>query len=321
MNFQDLAYYLMYIVVAGFIVFLSIKASKYVDLIEKKTSLSGAFIGGVMLSAVTSLPELFTSLTATIVLDEPGLCIGNILGSNLFNLTVLAVLVLVFFKDFANNKIARSQINVTVFGFLLYIVVLLNMLGFVNQVFYSISLTSVLIVALYILGVKSMSAENGSSESADEDTSPLSVKTVVIRLIITSVVLVGASVVLTNLTDGIAEKLNLGSGLAGALFLGIATSLPELASTVTLFKLKSYNIAVGNIVGSNLFNFIILSIADFLYFGKGVYDFSDPATLNLLVFGMIATPLVLVIIKIQNKYMKAVSAVGVAICYLAFLIV
>ena len=79
-----------YAVVASLVVWLSIKASKYIDMLDKTTKLSGAFLGGVLLSAVTSLPELFTSISATVLLKKPSLCIGNILGSDIFNLAILA---------------------------------------------------------------------------------------------------------------------------------------------------------------------------------------------------------------------------------------
>ena len=83
--------FVIYAIIAAAVTFLSVKAADYVDLIDKKTSLSGAFIGGILLSAVTSLPELFTSLSSTLLLDEPGLCLGNILGS-VISATVLYVL-------------------------------------------------------------------------------------------------------------------------------------------------------------------------------------------------------------------------------------
>ena len=102
--------YLIYVVLAIAVVIVSDKAGKYVDLLDKKTSLSGAFIGGVMLSAVTSLPELFTSISATLFLDKPELCMGNILGSDLFNLQILAVLMIVYFKSFAKASVAKSHI-------------------------------------------------------------------------------------------------------------------------------------------------------------------------------------------------------------------
>ena len=101
--------FVIYALVAAAVTMLSIKAADYVELIDKKTSLSGAFIGGILLSAVTSLPELFTSLSSTLLLDEPGLCIGNILGSNLFNLTALAVMIVIFSRTFA--RAARGAIT------------------------------------------------------------------------------------------------------------------------------------------------------------------------------------------------------------------
>ena len=87
--------YLAYLIVAAGVVWFSVKASDYVDLLDKKTNLSGAFIGGILLSAVTSLPELFTSISSTVFLDAPSLCIGNILGSDLFNVAALSVVILI----------------------------------------------------------------------------------------------------------------------------------------------------------------------------------------------------------------------------------
>ena len=80
---------LAFFVLAAAIVFLSVKLSEYVDLLDKSTKVSGAFIGGVLLAAVTSLPELFTSLSAVLFIGENNLVTGNILGSNLFNLAAL----------------------------------------------------------------------------------------------------------------------------------------------------------------------------------------------------------------------------------------
>ncbi|MGL5259507.1 MAG: hypothetical protein ACRC7V_05305, partial [Lachnospiraceae bacterium] len=97
--------YFMYLCVAVGVTLLSIKAADYVDLLEKKTSLSGAFIGGILLSAVTSLPEMFTSISSTMIFHEAGLCIGNILGSDLFNFMILSILILISLKSFCKVKI------------------------------------------------------------------------------------------------------------------------------------------------------------------------------------------------------------------------
>ena len=96
-----IGYLILAVIVMGF----SIQLSNYVDIIDKRTSISGAFIGGVILAAITSLPELFTSISATALLGQPELVIGNILGSDIFNTAVLALsLIHICFGQFMSKK-------------------------------------------------------------------------------------------------------------------------------------------------------------------------------------------------------------------------
>lgn len=320
--------YLIYALLATSVVLLSIKAAKYVDLIDKTTNLSGAFIGGVLLSAVTSLPELLTSISATVWLDNPGLSLGNILGSNIFNLSILSLLILFGVKIFKNAKISKSHTNTTMFTLIIYIVIILNMFNIFNFNILTVSFTSIIIFVLYILGVKSMAASDNEDnlETSEESavTIDLTLKQIIFRFIVTSIGLVISSIFITYATDIISVKLNLGTGLAGALFLGIATSLPEVTSCISLVKIKNYNVTVGNVVGSNLFNFIILFIADVLYLGEGIYNFSEPQTKNLLYFGTIATILTIIILtfkaKFKNNLLLIICSLGVILSYLLFLI-
>ena len=312
--------YLIYLVIAAAVTFLSVKASDYVDWIDKKTSLSGAFIGGIMLSAVTSLPELFTSISSTLLLDEPGLCIGNILGSDLFNLLVLAALILMFSKSFSEARTAKGHQIVLLTVIAGYAAILLNMLGILDFDIMTVSITSILLIVCYAVSVKFLSGEDGSNDDG-EDNIPLTLKQILVRFVLVSIGIIVLSILISQVTDIISDKLNLGKGLAGALFMGIATSLPELSSTIALFQKKNFDIAVGNIVGSNIFNLIILSVADILYTGSGIYDFSDPKTINLLVFGIIAMPLALFTLRSKSRMMKMLLSVGVVVCYFAFLLV
>lgn len=152
--------YVIYLILAAIVVLLSNKAASYVDMLEKRTRLSGAFLGGVMLSAVTSLPELFTSLSSTILLHKPGMCIGNILGSDIFNLAVLALLMLFYYRSFGSARVSSSHTRVALFVCLIYIALGLNMLHILDFEFITISMTSVIIMMLYIFGVKQMSSDN-----------------------------------------------------------------------------------------------------------------------------------------------------------------
>lgn len=260
--------YVGFILLAALVVFLSMKLSKYVDLLDKTTNVSGAFIGGVLLAAVTSLPELFTSLSATLFLKENSLVLGNILGSNIFNIATLSVILLIFFKRFKSSSTSIGKNHVlTIVGFLtIYALVGVAMFCINMPKMGWINIVSPFILIIYIFVVfKTPKTE----EPSDSIQCAITTKQIIARFITAAVLLIGASVAITFITDIISVNLNLGKTFAGALLLGLTTSLPELVSTFSLCKRGNFNAAVGNICGSNLFNFLILVIADVLSFSQG----------------------------------------------------
>lgn len=292
--------YIEYLVLAALVVFLAVRLSYYVDVLDRKTNLSGAFIGGVMLAAVTSLPELFTALTAVLALDKPQLVQGDILGSNVFNLCVIGGLLLCYSKDYQKAKLSKSHRSTLWYGLVMYALAFLAIikpidvpLGPIN-----VNLMTILILIVYAINVKFMKSDE-SVENENEDDCPLSVKQVAVRFVLYSIALVGVSVLLTHVTDDISHALNLGATVAGAIFLGVATSLPELSASVNLVRMKNFNASFGNIVGSNLFNFTILCFADILYTKGGIYLFENQV-LNLLLFGALSSVFTLILIKCQK---------------------
>lgn len=312
---------LEYIVVASLVVFASIKASHYIDLIDKTTKLSGAFLGGVLLSAVTSLPELFTSLSATVFLHKPALCIGNILGSDLFNIAMLSTLALLSIRSFRNVPIARGNVIVALYLIAIYGVMLLDFTGVLDIDILSVNIITFIFIVIYALAVRHLS---GETEAPDEDAQEevgLSLNQIIVRFIIASIAIIGLSIVLTYITDDIAQRYNLGVGLAGAIFLGVATSLPEVASTIALFRIRNYDIAVGNIVGSNLFNFLVLCIADIISFRQSVYDYADANVVKLLIFGTAATLFTVPMLKFRGWAVRVPCTICIIACYFAFLLV
>lgn len=329
--------FLCYIITAAAVVGFSVLASRYIDMIDRTTRLSGAFLGGVLLSAVTSLPELFTSISATLLLDSPGLCIGNILGSNLFNTGMLAVALLFFMRGFSAARLSRSHTCVAVLLLLMYLAVAADWQGWLctdikagrdDHPWLCASTTSLLIAALYVLSIRYLAADNGAKDNGAEGETgtgdggaPVTpgVRAIAIRFALASAGIIAASIALTYITYDIAGRYNLGSGLAGALFLGVATSLPEVTSTISLLRMRSFDIAFGNITGSNVFNFFILAVADLLYAGRGVYDFCDGKVVNLTVFGIAATAATLIMLRSRSIRVKVLCAVAAAACYIAFL--
>lgn len=308
--------YLVYLALAIAVVLLAVRLSYYVDVLDRKTNLSGAFIGGVMLAAVTSLPELFTALTAVIALDRPQLVQGDIFGSNVFNLCVIGVLILFTYQNYRRSSLSKTHKSTIIYSLIMYALAFIGMLkpmeislGVLN-----VNLMSILILVVYGINVLFMKNDE-SAENENEDNCHLSVIQVVIRFILYSVSLVCVSILLTHVTDQVAEELNLGATAAGAIFLGIATSLPELSASINLVRMKNYNASFGNIVGSNLFNFTILCFADLVY-SKGSIFISEPQALNLLGFGALSSMLAYLLIRFKkSKWLVILSCILILASY------
>lgn len=268
---------IIYLVLATALCFLSKKLADYVDALDKKTKISGAFIGAVLLAAITSLPELFTSISATILIpDSANLVVGNILGSNLFNLAIIGLAFILFFKSFAKNKIQYKSHFIVMIGVIaIYGVISYGLLGnhniqpiFANSGYLSkVNFLVIIVMVIYIITIifQPKESENNEEEKIDPYTN-ITLKQVIIRFIICAILLVGTSILITYDTDAIAKEFNLDASLAGAIFLAIATSLPELISTLSLCRKGNFDAAIGDIVGSNLFNFLIICIAEFMAF-------------------------------------------------------
>ena len=226
--------YIGYIATVAVIVFLSIKLGKYVDVIDAKSNISGAFIGGVMLAAVTSLPELFTSLSAVWIVHENEMIIGNILGSDLINLAFFGFMLLTFTRKFKNAKF--SPFYYAAFAVMLGMYALVSVglyLADYMQITW-FSAVSPAILCLYVLFINKMPK---TSEAADgKRDEGITLKQAVIRFCVCAVVLIGASICMTYLTDIVSDKLNLGKTFAGALFLGVAPARADFVDDALLAR-------------------------------------------------------------------------------------
>lgn len=309
----------LYFISAAILVFFSIKCADYVDLLDKKTNMSGAFIGGVILAAVTSLPEFVTSLSAIFVVHNPQLIIGNVLGSNIFNLCIFGGAAVLAVKSFAKAKIGKSHIATMICT--LVACAMMAVVFWVNNgdtafgqiPFVNINIASLLILVVYFVSFRFLSSDD--SDNDEEDTSPLTVKQIVVRFVLMALGLVTMSIVVTWLTDELQAQMNLDASLAGAIFLGVATSLPELSSSIALVRHRNFNAMIGNVMGSNMFNFTIFSIADIVS-GTVIYPAAAAVsyqTKNMLIFGVLATLFVMAAVLIQGRT-KEKSVKGGTLC-------
>lgn len=303
-----------YLVVAVIVVILSIFLSTFVDLLDKKTNVSGAFLGSILLAATTSLPELFTSLTASLLVNNNALVYGDILGSNLFNMTLFTIIYLFFFKKLSESKFKKKQHIITIiFIGLMYVGTYIASFVFdFNHILWGwFNPMSIFIVAVYALYVLKTPTEEEKEEEEESNSrfDKLSVKQIIILFIIFALGLIGASIGMTYLADWVVKVFGMNATFGGALFLGVATSLPEATATITLCKKKNFNAAYGNILGSCCFNFIILTLADLLSFylmNKPIEErfglfYLDQNAFLLMILGTVSLLSLLVSLIVSNS--------------------
>lgn len=274
---------ILFLFLAGLTVFLSFRLSYYADLLNKKTNISGVFIGGILLAGITSLPELVTCLSS-IFLNNPYLAIGDILGSNFFNIAMMCFFDILFIKTMFYNYTKNRYYLIYVLLILNYLIMYLFMGGTFNLEIFNIGLPSFIIIITYIFYLK-----NAKEEETKKEVITIK-ENVLLKFFLVGLFMVIVSILLTLVVNLIAGKNpNVASSFIGAILLGITTSMPEVTTFIALVKMKSFDLALSDIIGSNLFNLLILAVGDIFLKNKEIYYFVDKESMFLLVFGFILT--------------------------------
>ena len=274
---------ILFLFLAGLTVFLSFRLSYYADLLNKTTNISGVFIGGILLAGITSLPELVTCLSS-IFLNNPYLAIGDILGSNFFNIAMMCFFDILFIKTMFYNYTKNRYYLIYVLLILNYIIMYLFMGGTFNLEIFNIGLPSFIIIITYIFYLKNAKEEETKKEVITTK------EHVLLKFFLVGLFMVIVSILLTLVVNLIAGKNpNVASSFIGAILLGITTSMPEVITFIALVKMKSFDLALSDIIGSNLFNLLILAIGDIFLKNKEIYYFVDKESMFLLIFGLILT--------------------------------
>lgn len=313
---------LEYLVLSFLVVCSSIRISECVNELDRRTKLGGALIGGILLAGVTSLPELITSIFSTTMLDNPDLAFGNILGSNAFNVFILAVGNLIFIKCTLFNKTTHANTITNLINCAIYLIILFSFYSVSTARIGHVGVSSILIAGLYYFNFKLASGSKGENESSSRSGKGNMIG-LVIRFIVWTLIIVISSLFVSITTDSIARETGIGSSFVGAVFLGIATSLPETTSLISLIRLRNYDMAVGNIVGSNLFNFGIIALTDVIYFSGNIFEIADTSN-SLLVFVGIAESIILAYMlmrgKVKNKILYALPSILIIFIYSYYIV-
>jgi cation:H+ antiporter len=296
--------WIQFIICVIIVVAASSFLSRYADVIAEKTGLGRAWVGAILLAGVTSLPELVSGLTAVTVLHAPNLAIGGIVGSNLFNLTLIAVMDVAYQPGSILSRAQDGHILSGGLGILLIGLAasaplwgpVLNGVGLLGVSFISLG-----IFVVYLIGARLLSTFQSKrvAEVLEQEAEVLHYDRISRRrayLIFggAALVVVVTGVWLSSLTDQIAAATGLGRSFVGALFLGVSTSLPEITASLAAVRIGAIDLAIGNVLGSNLFNVTLLAVYDVFDGGQNLWASMSDANALGLIIAMMMTAVVIV---------------------------
>jgi cation:H+ antiporter len=234
--------------------------------------LGAAWAGVLLLPLVTSLPELVTSLRA-VAIDAPDLAVGNIFGSNLFNLALLAVIDLAQGRGTLTARVNSGHILTAGLSIITVCLALLSMFSRQSLSIAWVGFDTALIAGVYLFGSRLLFKYEQRHTApflehqtgAVEIGSPPTTRTAVLSYLFSAALIVSAGVFLTDAADVIALETGLGHTFIGSLLLAVSTSLPEAVTTLTAVRLGLLDMAVANIFGANFFNLLILFWSDLFF--------------------------------------------------------
>jgi cation:H+ antiporter len=254
------------------IVLAGVRLARYGDVLGEKSGLGRSWIGVVLLAATTSLPELFTGFGATALADLPEIALGDVLGSCMFNLLILSLMDAVQPEPISARAHQGHALSIG-FGLLLIGVAGVGLaadhrlpaLGWIGL--YSPVLIVLYFVAMRVIFTHEQQRRLRETQEVAEELQygGITLRSAVVHYSIAAAVVVAAALWLPQLGAELARQTGLGEAFVGSLFIAITTSLPEIVVSLTSVRIGALDLGIGNVLGSNLFNLLILGLDDIFY--------------------------------------------------------
>lgn len=258
------------IVVAG--TFLT----RYADAIGEHTGMGRTLAGMILLATATSLPELAVDCNLA-RLGQANLAMGDLLGSSLFNLLILAVLDLIHRgPNRMLSRVGAAHALSAVMSVVMTAVCLLFLLARFEFTIVGIGPGPIVLCIVFILGLRLVFFDQKYAVAQPDipdakfgevhDLPPL--RRAIFGFGAATLVIFVAAPFLAEAAEKLADATGLGGTFVGTTLVAISTSMPELVTSLAAVRMGAYDLAVGNIFGSNAFNMVILLPVDFFYKGS-----------------------------------------------------
>ena len=296
------------------VVLAGVALAKYGDEIAELTGWGALWVGTILVSIATSLPELITNISAVVLVDPPapGLALGNVFGADMINIFTISLVAIAFgVGNLFGNQPRDTQTLVVVAVVIAIIATTFGALG--DWGVGPTSVGALVIAVAYFAGMKLVydagrSGDKGEDDGAqsEESTGGRRRLTVWAGFLGAGLVVLLAAPLLALSADGIAEATGLGRSFIGVLLVSIVTTLPEASVTVSAAMRKSYGLVIGNIYGSCAFNLFVIPIAGLFFAGGPLLGEMDDSHLvaAAAAIGLMATGFLI----IRSYKTKALSS-------------
>ena len=275
--------------------------------IAKKFKIPPKIIGLTVVAMGTSAPELSVSVTSSLAgLND--MSIANVVGSNIFNVLVALGVSSIFGKLKINNYKDIWMLLGTCLGLLL--MAINRSLGMLNGIILLIAFT------MYILSLIKQARDNKDNKEESEDEKQKNIFITVVLGILGAIAIVIGGNMVVNSASEIALKLGMSENLVGLTIVALGTSLPEFVTSVMATKKGELEIAIGNIIGSNIFNILLI---------LGVASLISPMTVSVVaicdVMFMVFTVALFIFLTVKEKELNKKSGILLIMMYIVYLII
>jgi cation:H+ antiporter len=254
------------------IVLAGVRLARYGDVLGEKTGLGRSWIGVVLLAATTSLPELFTGFGSTALAALPDIALGDVFGSCMFNLLILSLMDAIHPEPISTRAHQGHALSIG-FGLVLIGVAGIGLVADSRLPAIGwIGLYTPVLIGLYFVAMRVIFAHERhrraqeTREVAEElQYGDTTLRSALVHYGLAAVAVVAAALWLPRLGAQLAQETGLGEAFVGSLFVAITTSLPEIVVSLAAVRIGAVDLGIANVLGSNLFNLLILGLDDVFY--------------------------------------------------------
>ena len=256
--------------------------ARHADAIADATGIGRMWVGAVLLAGATSLPELTTDISA-VRLGATDLAVGDLFGSSMANMLILAVIDLMPPRRGVLQRVTLDHALGACLAIALNTMATLFVLLRPQASAGWVGAASLLLLFGYIAGTRAVYRqasrapdEAPPSGSTQAVSAKASLRKPVTGFVVAALVVLAAAPAFAWGAKGIAELTGLGTTFVGTWLVGLATSLPEVVACVAAVRMGSFDLAVGNLFGSNAFNMAIFAALDVAQPGN-IFAALDPS--------------------------------------------